>query len=792
MQITRKISEEREVNLVKRLIFLYRPYWPLFVFLTVLFIGLAYLYLRIATPVYETTARILVKDEKKGVEESKTVESLDGFSGKKIIENEIEVIKSPALMDEVVAKLHLYAPVFEEKSFKSVSAYTTSPVIMEIEDLENIKKVPRIDFVFDDKNKKVIIGKNEYPLDEFVTSPYGKIKFLNNPHYQKERVPNTKYFFTLLPFMAVSNAFNSSLSVTSPNKLSSIIYLKYQDQIPERSEDILNALLISYNNATLSDKNILTTNTLDFIDERLKLLKNDLDSTERKIQRFKSRNDAVDISTQGKLFLENVSNNDQRLGEINMQLAVLGQVDKYVTSKNSSSGIVPSTLGVNDPTLSLLVNKLYSSELEYEKIKRTAGENNPVAVTLNDQIEKIRPGILENIQSQRKSLEASRRNLASTNNSFSSTIQAMPEKERQLIDINREQGTKNQIYNFLLQKREETALSQASTVSNNRLVDKARTSDKAVSPKGKVIYLSSLLLALLSGIGIVTAKDKLRGKIMFVHEIEDLTSYPVIGEITEEKKSKNPIVIGEGKRTLIAEQFRKIRASLTYLGINSAKKRILITSSISGEGKSFVAVNLALSLAMAGKKVALLDFDLNNPSLNNKLSVRQNKGITEFLRNECSAGEIIIPTDHHENLFLLPTGDLPSNPAELIMSDRTEQLLNYLDNKFDCIVIDVAPVGPVTDAYLLSPFCDATLYIIRHSYTPKLFIERIEENNKIHNLKNIGIVFNGIGTRGFGKNYEYGYGYHTSGGYVYESKKPKLLPPVIKKSSAGGTPGSNN
>ena len=779
MPITRKVTEETESNLIKRLIFIYRPYWVLFTLLAFFFIGGAFLYLMYATHVYEATARILIKDEKKGVEEAKTVESLDGFSGKNIIENELEVIKSPALIDEVVAALQLYAPITQHTSIKNISGYNICPVRIQAQNLSDIKKTLKVPFTYNAANKTISLNNKEYKINKYVATPYGNFKFFDNPEYipATNTIPDNNYFFDLLPVRYISEKIDKGLIAESPNKLSSIIYLKYRDEVPERAEDIINTLLASYNNATLTDKNGLSENTLSFIDERLKYLKQDLDTIERKIQRFKSRNDASDISTQGKLFLQNVSTNDQKLGEINMQLAVLNQVNKYITAKNGADGIVPSTLGVNDPTLSQLVNRLYTSELQYENFKKTTGENNPVAVAINDQINKIRPSILENIESQRKSLEASRSNLAYTNNSFASTLQGMPEKERQLLNIDREQGTKNQIYNFLLQKREETALSHASNVANNRVVDKARTSDIPVSPKGKVVYLASLLASILIGIIIVMAKEKLRGKIMFIHDIEMLTSYPIIAEISSEI-SKNPIVIAEGRRTLIAEQFRKIRATLSYLDINTTRKRIMVTSSISGEGKSFVAVNLALSLAIAGKKVALLDFDLNNPSLNNKLSIDKQRGITQYLLGKNTAEEIILQTATHENLYLLPTGELPENPSELIMNGKTEKLLQYLDTIFDYIIIDVAPVAPVTDAYLLSPFCDVTLYIVRHNYTPKIFVERIDENNKIHHLKNIAIIFNGVSTRGFGVK-DYGYGYERPAsygyGYVYSGKKPKLL-----------------
>lgn len=767
--INRKITEEKNPNFLGKLIFRYLPYWPLFAVLFIVFISGAWAYLQYATPLYETNARVLIKDEKKGAEESKTVESLDALSSKKIIENEIEVIQSRTLIDQVVKKLYLYAPVFEEKTFKSVSAYATSPVKIEAADVNRIRPVKKV--YFSVNNGKIIIDGSSYPLNQFVSTKYGKLKFIADDSDQNNN--NSKLYFSIVTPKSAGGTIQTRLVVTATSKQSTILNITYTDDVPERGEDIVNELLTVYNDASIQDKNTLAANTQYFIEERLKNVEHDLDSVEHKIQRYRALNGAVDISTQGKLFLENVSTNDQKLSEINMQLAVLDQVNSYVQSKDNSGGIVPSTLGLTDPSLSGLVEKLYGLELEYESQKKTLGANNPVLISVTDQIERIKPGILENIQSQRNGLVASRKNLSATNNNYSSVLQAIPEKEREMIEINREQGIKNQIYTFLLQKREETALSHASTVSDNKVVDKAQSGDTPVSPKSKVVYLFSILLASFAGIGIILGKETLSRKIMFRHEIEELTEEQVIGELIAES-SKNPIVMGNNTRTLIAEQFRKIRATLNYMGVNSIKsKRILITSSIAGEGKSFVATNLALSLAMTGKKVILLDFDLNNPSLNDKLNIDDTKGITEYLSGECELQDIIRKTDLHQNLFLLPTGELPENPSELIMNGKVEVLLNTLDATFDYLVIDSAPVGPVTDAYILSSFSDITLYIIRHGYTPKAFIERLDVNNKINRLNNIAIVFNGVTPRGFGNNYGYGYGY----GYTYgKNESPKHLP----------------
>lgn len=764
MEFTRKVSNDQHQqssNLVSQAIFRFIPYWPLFVTLVVLAIGCAYIYLRFTTPMYETTATILIKDEKKGAVESKTIESLDQLSSKKIIENEIEVIQSNSLIDDVVKELHLYAPVYQKQQFKKVLAFSSSPIQIEIDSADDIEPVANVEFKFNKVDSTVAIANKAYPLDKWITTTYGKVRFLRNP-YVKEPAEGVFYLSLLKP-KSVASSIKQRMTVSTSNKMTSILNLALTDEDPKRGEAILNTLLTSYSKASIQDKNILADNTLKFIEDRLKNVESDLSSIESKSQSFKSQSNAVDISTQGRLFLENVSNNDQKLSEINMQLAVLGQVEEYVNSSNNAIGVVPSTLGVSDPTLSQLVDKLYTSELEFERLKKTTAENSPTMVAVVDRIEKIKPSILANIQSQRRSLLASRSNLSATNKEYSSVLRTIPQKERELIDIDRDKGIKNGIYTFLLQKKEETALSYASTVSDSRIINKAESSDKPVSPKKKIVYLSSVLIALLGGMAFIFGRESLSRKIMFRHEIENLTGLPIIGEIGIES-SKNPIVISDGRKTFIAEQFRKLRMSLNYIGINSKHKKILVTSAVSGEGKSFVATNLALTLALTNKKVVLLDFDLNNPSITNKLKISDQKGITEYLMGESSIDEILQPTEINSNLFLVSTGKLPHNPTELIMNGKAEELLKHLDGSFDYVIIDTAPIMPVTDAYVLSQFCDATLYVVRHNFTPKVFIERLDANNKINRLNNLAIVFNGVTARGFGSSgYGYGYGY----GYLY-------------------------
>jgi tyrosine-protein kinase Etk/Wzc len=761
-----RMAEENEENIAQQMFSKYLPYWPMFLLAILLAAGAAYAYIRYATPIYEATATLIIKDEKKGNEESKLMESLDQISSKKIVENEIEVIQSRKLMSDVVNKLGLYAPVSEQGDIKTTSAYLTSPVTIRAAAPDSLTEFLKIKLDFDKNNKEVILNdKYKYPLNQIVTTPFGRLEFLPNKNYEKPDKPVKQLYFSLINPRDLAPGLLSSLKVEASSKLSSIVNLSYRDEVPQRAEDILNQLITSYKQSEINEKDALAKNTLVFVEDRLSMVSHDLDSIEKKVQQYKSGRGAVDISTQGHLYLENVSANDQKLSDVNTQLSVLNQVEKFVTNKENSGGIVPSTLGVSDPMLSQLMDKLYTSELEYEKLKKTVGENNPNLVAIQDQINKIKPNILQNIQSQQQSLNAAKQNINATNGSYNSILRAVPQKERQLLDISREQATKSNIYAFLLQKREESELAYASTVSNNRVVDDAQASPYPVSPKTLLIYLEAIVVFLGICFAIVIIKESLTGKVLYRHEVESRTSIPIIGEVTFDK-SKTPLVIEAGKRSFIAEEFRKLRISLSFLGIDATHKKILVTSSISGEGKSFIAANLAVSLSLTGKKVVLVDLDLNNPTIAKILNVNQEDGITEFLTGQKEPEEIIKRVKAHENLFFISAGNLPENPTELLANGKVKEIIDYLDNIFDIVIIDTSPIVLVTDAYILSALCDATLYVIRHKCTPKMLIKRIDESNQINPITNPAIIFNGVKMRGFFKN-NYGYGYD----YVYGNKE---------------------
>jgi tyrosine-protein kinase Etk/Wzc len=787
IKVTKKSGIQQDGNIVQQLLFRYLPYWPLFLIMIILGGAGAFLYIRYSVPVYEATASVLIKDERKGADDSKVIESLNLFGSKKIVENEIEMIRSRNLLKNVVKNLRLYAPVYEEGKVNVIPAFTITPVLLEVRTPDSLSSSGKIYFSFDKARQIVTVEGKQYPLGQWTKSDYGSsMRFVANPYYESWHTSNKPMYFQLIELKLVIDYLDSKLSITPSSKQSTVINLKVKDAIPERGKLILNELISQYSRASISDKNQLAENTLKFVEEQLAIKKRELDSVDRGIQQFRTSSNVVDIGAQGQQYLAGSGASDTKLAEIDAQLTVLREVENYVRSKGQGAAIVPSTLGLNDPLLTNLLNRLYEAESQYKKLITTTGENHPMALQTRQQIESLRPNILDNISSQKRNLQANRSTLASSGGKYSSLLRTIPEKERQLAEIGRSKDITQAQYQELLQKKAEAELSLSATVADSRVVDEADASSEPVSPNVLFAYLIGLFAAIGLAVLIISLKEGFNRTVLFRSEIENYTSVPVIGEVIHDK-SGQPIVISHDRKNFIAEQFRQIRTSLSYLGISSKKKKILITSSIPGEGKSFVAANLAISLALTDKKVVLLEVDLRKPKLSEIFGLSSTAaGISNYLIGEKEADEIIKRTEVNPNLFLISAGPIPPNPSELILNGRIQELLVFLENAFDYIVIDTAPVSPVTDAYLLSQFCDATLYLVRHAYTPRIYLQLLDENNRVRGLKNLAIIFNGVKSRGIGKNgYGNGYGYGYGVGYGDEysessAKRSKLFGKVYK------------
>ncbi|MEO5682388.1 MAG: polysaccharide biosynthesis tyrosine autokinase [Chitinophagaceae bacterium] len=758
--------ETAENNLFQQLFFRYWPYWPLFVILMICGLGTAYLYLRTTTPMYESSATILIKDEKKGLDDSKFVESLNPLNAKKIVENETEIMRSRALLSEVVKELFLYAPISEKNGFITKSAYTSSPIVVELKNPDSLTELKPTVFTWSSTDKVVIIDNKNYPAGRWLSTPWGICRFTENPLYRPAENAG-QFSFSLVSVKKLAKNIAAAVEVSPVSKLSTVIALKIKDSSPERGEAILNNLMLVYNKVSITDKTQLAANTLAFVEKRLKYIEPQLDSAERGIQKFRTEKGAVDLDGQSQLYLRSVGESNQKASELNVQLAALNQVEKYVLAKNNQAGVVPASFGIQDELLSKLVTNLYDNELQYEKLKKNTPENHPIMVSLQNEITKIKPNILDIIRNQRNSLTAGRDNLNGTIDRYSSLLRGVPKQQRELAEMNRPLGIKNNIYTFLLQKREEAALSFNATVADSRLVDKAESTSGPVSPKRSVIFMVSMLGAIALGIALIMLKEVFNGKILFRSDIESYSTIPVLGEIVYDDSNKT-LLAGSG-RSFAEEQFRQIRTALGHLGNQANSKKIMITSSIAGEGKSFVAANLALSIAAAGKKVVLVDMDLYMPQIAGIFGVTGEYGMSDYLTGKKDADHIIKKTAANQNLFIVPAGkDTGGNLSELILNGKAQKLLNYLETIFDIVIIDTTPVLAITDAYSISSWCDATVYVIRHGFTPKIHVQRLDDNAELHRLKNTGIVFNGVKKRGLGKyGYGYGYGYDYNYGYPY-------------------------
>jgi capsular exopolysaccharide synthesis family protein len=784
MEKSNHITLEKENNGFQQLLTKYIPYWPLFLFLLLVSGAFLYFYLKYTVPIYETTASVLIKDETKGQEDSKMEEMLNVFGTKKIVENELEIFHSNSLISSVVKTLNLYAPLYEEKGWRGLSttsAYLTSPIIVEVPNPNDIEETRKIYFTYSGRDSSVVIDNNKYPLNQWVTTEWGTLRFSPNPHfysYPKKTAGPVKFYFNLITLDHATNGVLGSLMVSAASKQSSIINLSIKDPVSSRGESIISEIIIAYNKASGDRKASVALKTLKFIEERLKNASRELDSVESSIQRYKDESGVVNISEQSKLYLESIEANDKQLSALNLQLSALDEVEKYVQSKDNNGNIVPSTFNINDPSLSQLLTSLSTAEAQYEKLKRTTAENNPIMLSLQEEIGRIRPNILENIRSQRKNIEAGKATLMQSKDRYAGMLSTVPQKERQLVEVSRQHTIKTDIYSFLLQKKEETAYSITSILPDCYIVSNPTTSGTPVSPKKPFLALFALIAPLALSVGLISVKDIFNGRILYRTDIEKLTSFPILGEIIYEKV-KSPIVTENAERSFIVEQFRLIRTGLKHQVKPPGNiKRILITSCIKGDGKSFVSSNLAVSLARSGKKVALLELDLHQPKLSDIFEVPIQNGITDYLLGEAKEDEIIVPTTKHEKVFLLPAGHLVVDPSELLVNGKLEILFKYLDGIFDVLVIDTAPLKVLTDGLVIAPLCNLVLNVIRHNHTPKSHIELLDKDMKSYDIDNVAIIFNAVKNRGLGKysyGYGHGYGYDIRSSYEEYSKKNKKI-----------------
>ena len=773
-------KERPDTNLLLQILQRYFPFWPLFVITISIGLAISWVYLRVETRIYVATAKVLLKDPQKGGGDSKVLDALNIFSEKKIVENEIIVLRSSVILEEVVADLDLYNSIFNKGKVRIEELYKgNAPVWFKAVDKNNINGGGKYYFDVDWKKKQVYINNLHIAFNDTVNINGSAYFIVPNPAYNRS-VTGKNYYVV---FNSVSNTaavFAGDLKANATSNSSTVIEVKLETPVPEKGVDFLNLLFEVYNKDAVEDKNQIAARTLAFIEGRLERVVGQLDSVEKNIQRYKTQESVYDLGGQASLYLSNVSELDKKSSNVEIQLDVLRDVQGYVDSKGKRPGTVPSQMLISDPTLAGLLSKLYDAEFQLTRAESINGEKSDAVIMANQAVGRIKNDIRENLGTIRSNLNAVKSNVNSGIAMNNGMLSQIPRKERGLLDISRQQAIKNNIYTFLLQKREETALSSAGTTTDLRVLEKG-SSYGPIKPVAKNFYLTGFLLGLLVAVGYVLLREQFNRKILFRNEIEDKTSIPVLAEIMY-SKSPDTIAISEGKRTIIAEQFRSLRTNLAFMGINEEHKTLLVTSSISGEGKSFIALNLAMSFTLTGKRVGLMEMDLRKPKLSKYLGINRDPGITSFLINKASIDQIIKETKY-PNLFVISAGPIPPNPTELILSPKFGEMMAELKERFDYIIIDSAPIGPVTDSQLINSYVNATLYVVRHAHTPKIFLRMIDDLYKQQKFTNMTLIFNGLKPRGssllgggygygYGSyGYGYGYGYGGGDGYGYYTKE---------------------
>ncbi len=751
----------------------YLRYWYLFPIGLLLAVVGAYYYLKTTQPVYEAKASLMIKDQKKGVGAGTQdiMSELGQFTGNKLVENEIHILGSRTLMAQVVKELHLEVGYWAKKGLSTLDLYKKNPISV-IPELVNAYGYlnPMPIELLDSLHYKISGQDDILSFHKTYYNEWGVFKAVPNPD------GDSLYREIVVRFLEpdrVARGMAGRLTVTQPNFRSTVLELVFHDTSIQKSTDVLNKLLDVYVGSSLSDKNKEASNTLDFIEERLGLITGELGEVERDVESYKSARGLTDIGAESKLFLENIQENDAKLNEINIQIRVLESVDNYIRNSADNS-VAPATYMINDPVLVSLLNKFSELNLQREKYARTTQAGNPLLETVNTQLATTKQAILDNVQNLRRGLDLTRQNLEGINTRFSAGLRSIPQKEREYVGIKRQQTIKENLYLYLLQKREETALAYASTVTDSRLVDAPSASSAPVSPKKAYIALAALAIGFIIPVLLINLLFVLNNTVQGREELERISGTPVIGEIGKLKQAKNAPaeeVIKVSSRSAVAEQFRALRTNLQYLGDGSCRV-LMFTSSIGGEGKSFVSINLAASLAYSDKKVILVGADLRKPTLHLRLPVQNTKGLTNYLVSKEPVETYIKPSGVHPLFDILPSGPVPPNPSELLSNGKLPMLLKELKEKYDYVLIDSPPNGLVTDAALISEYAEATLYLVRYNYTLRDHLKRIRDLNRTRRFANLSVVFNAVN---YGAGYGYGYGYGGYGyGYYDNDKESKM------------------
>ena len=775
------VQSEEQIN-IQEILFRYLIHWPWFVVSVIVCVALAWGYLRLTTPVYNISATVLIKDEKKGGGANMSSElekmGLNGFvSSSSNIENEIEVLKSRTLAREVVSSLGLFVTYMDEDKFPNKELYRTSPVLVSLtpQEADRLPQTMEIDMLLQPAGAmdvQVKVGKKEYrkhleKLPAVFPTDEGTVAFFANndtlSSLRPESVTTERHITAYInrPF-AVAKGYAGSLLITPTSKATSVVTVSLKNSNTQRGKDYIDKLLEMYNINVNNDKNEVAQRTGEFIDERIDIISKELGSTERDLENFKRSAGITDLTSEAQIALTGNAEYEKKRVENQTQINLVMDLKKYL--QGSGYEVLPANVGLQDAGVAGAIDRYNEMVAERKRLLRTSTESNPAIVNLTTSIRAMRSNIQTTLDATLKGLEITKADLIREASRYSRRISDAPTQERQFVSIARQQEIKSGLYLMLLQKREENAIVLAAIANNAKIIDEAQADSTPISPKRMTIYLAALAFGIGIPVGVIYLIGLTKFKIEGRADVEKLTSLPVVGDIPLADEKTGAIAVFENQNNLMSETFRNVRTNLQFM-LENGKNVILVTSTVSGEGKSFISANLAISLSLLGKKVVIVGLDIRKPGLNKVFNLpKKEYGITQFLTNSTvNLMDLVHHSDINKNLYILPGGTVPPNPTELLARDGLEKAVEILRKNFDYVILDTAPVGMITDTLLIGRVADLSVYVCRADYTRKTeftLINELAENNK---LPNLCIVINGLDLQK--KKYGYYYGYGKYGKY---------------------------
>ena len=779
---TKKILEQEEGKSkladFREILFTYLVYWKWFVICAAVAVAYTAFDLAKKNDEYIVSTSILMKsDRNSGSADNLMLETLGIRSTQRNLENETEIMRSKSVTLKVVNDLKIHTTYFIKKGFRLVDIYKNTPIYLDIDTnvVRNVRGEIRIEAVKGtDKNgyDVQVLYRNESQSYRLGNTPVsvsiGGIDFTltKRPDYP---VVAEDIVITVVSPDIVANHLSKTLIPSVLSKGSTILTMSLRTYNISKAIDVLEKLVYYYNELSINEKNQALVNTGKFIDERIVAIAKELGDVEREIEAYKKDYRLTDPQSNAGMVLGELKSIEQSVFDMDMQLNLLDYVDEFISDKNNEYSVIP-TLGITDAAFNTMVDKYNQELVSRARMLHSSSVDNPSIAKIDQNIKVLREGVKNGIEATRKVIELEKSRVQKKGAEVDSKMNMAPEIERQMSEIMRQQSIKNELYIFLLQKREENALSRSLTVPTATIINMPEASGGAVYPQRSKSLMTALAVGLvipaviifIIGLFNVTFKDKI--------DIERLTDIPVIGEISE-NETKESFVVKPKSTAPIVELFRLLRNNIQSILDTPERKVVCFTSTTTQEGKTFVSSNTALSFALARKKTILVGLDIRRPQIRKLFSISTSKGLVSYLSGkETDLDSLIIPSGVSEYLDLLPAGPIPPNPNELLINSSLGTVFEYLREKYEYIIVDSAPVGMVSDTFLLTQYADLNIYVMRANFSSRKYIEVLENLVKEDKLRQLYILVNAVNIRSkvYGyKRYGYGYGYGSRYGYSY-------------------------